>query len=122
MLRQLSLFDFADYIEKVSEKSSDTSSITNSVSEAKMTALKRFLTRRAKDAQCSVNQYRSGGSDNKIYWRVSWRDGNRIKHIHISGGNIYSKLANYRARKLQEMIDRGAELREVIAAVQTYRG
>ena len=45
-----------------------------------------------------------------------------MKHVHIPGGNVNSTLATYRAKELQEMIDRGAKLNEVLAAITDYRG
>ena len=107
----------------VSEETSDSSSLTNSVSEAKMKALQRFCQVSSPDdnKQCSVNVYQSGGSHYKRYFRLSYRKENKIKHLHIPGGNIYSPLAQYRAKQLREMIDRGAELGELIAAIETYR-
>ena len=58
----------------------------------------------------------------KQYFRISWREGKKMRHEHIPGGNINAPLAQYRAKKLQTMCDRGAELAEIIAAVETYRG
>jgi hypothetical protein len=67
-----------------------------------------------------VNQYRVKRTEN-MYYRLSWRDGKKMKHIHIRGGNTYSELATKRANKIQSMIDRGAELWEITAAARTYR-
>ncbi len=58
---------------------------------------------------------------NNLYYRLSYRRRHKMKHLHIPGGNIRSRLAQYRAKKIKELIDRGAELEEVIALVQTYR-
>ena len=69
--------------------------------------------------RCSVNEY-SPGKKKQTYYRLSWRDGKRIKHLHIRGGNVNSKLAQERADSLRQMIARGAELEEIIAAVETY--
>lgn len=105
----------------VTEKDSEKVSVTNSVTETKIKYLERFC-RRDNDPTPHVEEYQSGRRSKQTYFRVSWRDGYRIKHYHIPGGNINSELAVYRAKKIQQMIDRGAELGEVIAAVKTYRG
>lgn len=93
-------------------------SLTDPVSERKRQAISRFLAR-AKDHEACVNKYRPGGRKQE-YFRVSVRQGKSVKHFHIRGGNVNSKLAQYRAEQLQDMIDRGAELGEIIAAVETY--
>jgi hypothetical protein len=113
MNEQLSLFDPTD-----SEQ--NFSSLSNSDSEQKMRAIQRFLNSGKEKTEYSVNTYRPGGKKH-FYYRLSYRDGKKMKHLHIPGGNINSDLANYRADKLRTMIARGAELDEVIAAVRTYQ-
>ncbi len=110
MYSQLSLLD--------SEQQS--SSISNFDSEQKNRAINRFLGGSIRDVEFSVNTYKPGRKKNE-YFRLSWREGNRMKHLHIPGGSTRSELANYRADYLRGMISRGAELGEAIAAVKTYR-
>ncbi len=97
----------------------ETESITESVIDQKRAIIQRYLDRAATEAQCSVNEYQKSRSKKK-YFRLSWREGKKTKHLHVPGGNVNAILAQYRARKLRELIDRGAKLEEVIAAVQTY--
>lgn len=111
MSHQLSLFD------AVSD--SDLVSITESVSEHKQAAIQRFLNRAETEHIACVTKYKPGKRKSE-YYRLSYRQGKKIKHIHIRGGSTIAELAIYRANKLQAMIDRGAELAEVIAAVQTF--
>ena len=115
MSQQLSLFN------AVSD--SDRVSITENVSDTqilKQQAIQRYLDSQEKDYQCCVTKY-SPGRRKTEYYRLSYRiSKRRIKHIHICGGSIIAELATYRAKKLQAMIDRGAELEEVIAAVRTF--
>lgn len=56
------------------------------------------------------------------YYRVSYRDGTRTKHIHVPGGNIRSDLVNYRAQKIQAMIDRGASISKIRSLIKSYSG
>lgn len=102
---------------------SDRVSLTDSVSERKKAAIDRFLNRAEKDPIACVNTYSPGGR-NRQYYRLSYRQTRtrKVKHIHIKGGSTIAELATYRAKKLQELIDRGAELAEVIAAVRTFNG
>lgn len=111
MSKQLSLF------ESVSENKSV--SITDSVSEAKRQAIQRFLNSGDRDPICSVNTYSVSGSKNR-YYRLSYRAGKKVVHIHIKGGNVRANLATNRAKKLQGMIDRGAALDEILAAVKDF--
>jgi hypothetical protein len=115
MSEQLCLFDAVSDNERAS--------LTNSVSDAqikKQQAIQKYLDRADKEAIACVSKY-SPGRRKTEYYRLSYRiDRNRVKHIHIKGGSTIAELANYRAKKLQAMIDRGAELSEVLAAVATF--
>ncbi len=110
---QLSLFDAVEDSSKVSS--------TSHVEDTKIQAIQRFL-HRPEDLEpvASVGTYTPNGRNTK-YFRLQYRQGSKVKCIHIPGGNINSQLAQYRAKQLQQLIDRGAELAEILAAVQTYR-
>jgi len=116
MNQQLTIFDVLGVDIEPKKSSISTSDI-----EPKSQALYRFLGQAAKKVECSVNEYESSKCPKRFYFRVSWRQG-KMKHLHIPGGSTLSQLAQYRAAKLREMIERGAELGEIIAAVETYRG
>jgi hypothetical protein len=88
-------------------------------SDAKKQAIQRFLSKGKKDPSVSVNKY-SPGRRSTEYYRVSFEWLGKKKHIHLKGGNTRSKLAIYRAEQLTQLIERGAELEEVIAAVSTF--
>ena len=45
----------------------------------------------------------------------------KVRCIHIPGGNIHSQLAKERAEKLQAMIDRGADLSELLNTISEFR-
>ena len=111
MSHQLSLFH--------ADSDKDSVSISKSDSDAKRQAIQRFLNSGQKEPIACVTKYKPGHRKTE-YYRLSYRFGRKMKHIHIRGGSTISELATYRANKLQAMIDRGAELAEVIAAVQTF--
>ncbi len=116
MDQQLSLFNAVSDSDRVSI----TFSVSDTLTVAKQEAIQRYLDLGEKDYQCCVTKY-SPGRRSTEYYRLSYRiSKRRIKHIHICGGSIISELAQFRAKKLQAMIDRGAELEEVIAAVITF--
>ncbi len=110
MDKQLSIFDVDD------EKSVSS---TNAVEDAKMAAIQRYLDRATADPVACVSEYSPSRRKQK-YFRLCYRRYGKVRCHHIPGGNVNSKLAQYRARKLRELIARGAELDEVIAQVQTY--
>ena len=111
MTEQLSLFNH--------RSDTDDLSLQNSRSDAKRQAIQRFLNQRKTEPSFSINKY-SPGRRNAEYYRLSFEWNGKKKHIHIRGGSTRSELANYRVAELQAMVDRGAELAEVIAAVQTF--
>ncbi len=112
MNQQLTIYDAISDTE--------SASLMNPISDAQTQALQRFL-EKGKDPIVCVNTY-SPGRRKREYYRLSYFHNGKTKHLHIPGGNTLAKLAQYRAKKLQELIDRGAELGEIIAAVETYRG
>ena len=111
MSRQLSLFSDSD---------TKSVSLSKSDSERKHQAIQRFLDSGKLETVACVNTY-SPGRRTTEYFRLSYRVGRKMKHLHIPGGSTIAELARYRARKLTELIDRGAELAEVLALVKTYR-
>ncbi len=58
----------------------------------------------------------------ETYYRVSYKEGTRTKHIHVPGGNIRSDLVQYRAQKIQGMIDRGNSVSKIITLINSYKG
>ena len=111
MNEQMSLFSDVEDSQNVSS--------TFRVEEAKRRAIQRYLDRAQAEPSASVSTYKPNGRKTE-YFRLVYRIGKKVRAIHIRGGNVRSKLARYRANKLQQMIDRGAELSEVIAAVETF--
>ena len=112
MNQQLTIFD------AISDKGS--ASLMNPISDTQTQALQRFL-EKGKDPIVCVNIY-SPGRRKTEYYRLSYFQDGKTKHLHIPGGNTRARLAQYRAKELQKLIDRGAQLGEIIAAVETYRG
>ncbi len=99
---------------------SDQASSTEVVEDDKRRAIQRFLDRAEQlEPKASVGKYSPNGR--KIeYFRLLYRVGKKVKAIHIRGGNTSARLANYRAKKLQDMIDRGAELAEVLEQLADF--
>lgn len=106
----------------VTDSTDKNMSLTDDVSD-KLVSIQRFLNRGKNDslsvAQPHVNQYSPGRRDT-FYYRLSWRDGKRTKHLHIRGGNVYSQLATERAEQIKQMIDRGLELEKIIVSVKSF--
>lgn len=112
MAEQLSLFN------GVSD--TDSLSLTQSVSERKHQALQRFLDKGQKENDVCIGTY-SPGKRKTRYFRLSYRVNRKVKHIHIPGGSTSSKLACYRAKRLQQLIDRGAEVAEIKSMLADFK-
>ena len=87
------------------------------VSDAKKSANQYFQ----KNTQPVVNTY-CPGKRNVKYYRLSYRLGTKTKHLHIPGGNINCKLVQWRAKKIQTMIDNGVSLTTIITVIINYKG
>ena len=88
----------------------------------KQQAIQRYLEKaEVKDPVAHVERYSPGGR-NTEYYRLAYRRGKKMVRIHIKGGSTISELANYRRDQLQKLIDRGAELAEILAQLTTFNG
>ncbi|MEY3400724.1 MAG: hypothetical protein RLZZ86_327 [Cyanobacteriota bacterium] len=56
-----------------------------------------------------------------FYYRYSYRDGQRIKHIHIPGGNTNSEVVQERVKKLREEIARGMNPLEIKSLIASFK-
>lgn len=111
--KQLTIFD-------IEQDSCSIADIDSELKTAKFRAIQRYLNRGKRETIAVVNKYKAGNRHNYHYFRLSYRVGSKMRHIHINGGNTLAELAQYRARKIQQMIDRGAALEEVIAATKDF--
>ena len=71
----------------------------------------------------SINFYRAGVSSRsqQQYARLSYRQGNRVKHVHIPGGNVTSSLMRKRLALLDWSKKMGAPLSEVLRIIGTWK-
>ena len=113
--RQLSILAVPD------TRSLSGTDVVHDAKIAKQQALERYLDRANKDPVPHIETYNPGRRNTK-YYRLTFRQGKKVKRIHIKGGSTISKLANYRAKILQAMIDRGAEFEEILAQLATFNG
>ncbi len=114
MLKQLSL-DLGSIAESAIERS-----LSDVDSEPKIRSLFRFLNRTVENSKGGVGTYSPGGKK-AIYFRFSYRDGKRMKHKHIPGGNIYSQLAFKRAREIQGMTEADISTHEILNKINSFR-
>ena len=112
MDEQLSLFPDASDNKSVSLAEND--------SDAKSKAIQRFLTQGHDSPIAHVNTY-SPGRRQAEYYRLSFRVGTRMKHVHIPGGSTSANLAQVRVKRLLTMINFGADLEELLAAIADWR-
>ncbi|MGL5924052.1 hypothetical protein [Chroococcidiopsis sp.] len=115
MSYQLTIYDALPGSDK------DHASLPNARSDAKKQAIQRYLNSGKTEPTICVNKY-SPGRRSTQYYRLSYLWRGKKKHIHLRGGSTISELANYRALQLQALIDRGAELAEVLAMATNFNG
>jgi hypothetical protein len=72
-----------------------------------------------KPQSCTLGTYSPYGVRQK-YFRLSYKLGKKTKHIHICGGSITNPLAQFRAKKIQRLIDKGSDRAEIIAMVKSF--
>ena len=111
--KQLTIFDAVGDSDQVSP--------TKPVGDTENQALERYLGRAKVEFTVCVKNYKPNGRKTE-YFRLDYRVGKKVKSIHICGGNVHAPLAQERAKEIRLMTDRGAQLEEIIAAVEAYRG
>lgn len=72
--------------------------------------------------ELAVSEYTPGGTagKTKTYFRFSYKEKNRTRHIHIKGGNSESKLAIERKEKIESWILQSLPLVEIIRRIKAW--
>ncbi|MEH2279236.1 MAG: hypothetical protein V7K40_31735 [Nostoc sp.] len=55
------------------------------------------------------------------YYRYCWKTGTKIKHRHISGGNVRSRLAKFRKQQVEIAIASGRSPSEIDLLIHSWR-
>jgi hypothetical protein len=55
------------------------------------------------------------------YFRFSYRDGKRMRHLHIPGGNTRNPEAIERAKRVMAFIDKGATPSQVRSLIESWQ-
>ena len=67
----------------------------------------------------TVNLY-FPGRRNTPYYRFSYRNGRRTKHVHIRGGNYANPAARANADTIRDMVKRRAALDQILAQIAKF--
>ncbi len=110
------LFEQLSFEQLLIFPGSDAASVTKNVS---LPAPSSDAKTQTTTAFAWINKY-SPGRRVTQYYRLSYNWYGKKKHKHIPGGNVNSSVATGRANKLQMMIDRGADLAELLAAIADF--
>ncbi|TAF90508.1 MAG: hypothetical protein EAZ49_08320 [Oscillatoriales cyanobacterium] len=63
----------------------------------------------------AISTYRPRGTARSgEYFRFSYRDGSRMRHIHIRGGNTDSPIAQARVEEVRSLLAAGAKSAEIV--------
>jgi len=124
---QLTLFSENSYVVEPSRFSSaviKNDSLSNKCTDSISTS--KYSNHVDSESKCTnhgvINIYSSGGTSRgkKKYYRYSWREKNRMIHIHIPGGNIDSISAKKRAALVQCEIDNGRSPVEIVEFIKSF--
>lgn len=74
------------------------------------------------DSLTGVNVYKAKGTarGDRKYFRYSYKEGGKTKHVHIGGGNINCAVAQIRAQKVREAIAEGKSPQAIIALIRQF--
>ena len=125
-MQQLELFPVEDdyFLSSTVNFRSNKVSSTNFVEDGKSITEKKVKpvedTIRQASSTASISTYSPSRRKTK-YFRLVYRDATKVKAVHIPGGNINSLTAIRRAEKLQDMINYGASIQELLSVLANYR-
>ena len=112
--QQIELFDFPQ------SQSDINSELTEVVSDSQVEINPELLQQlKPTPPPGNVNEYYPG-KRNQSYYRFSYRNGKRVKHVHIRGGNSQSIAGQKNAQKIREMIARGYSLAEILKTIAKF--
>ena len=124
-MKQLELFSVEKSTSDVSYLDDDlcTDSLTDLkyhysvVSESKCTTEKLVS-----ESSGTINTYCAAGKarGHNQYFRYSWRDGNRVRHRHIPGGNIDSLTAQKRVAMILLEIGVGRSPEYILEMIKSF--
>jgi len=68
----------------------------------------------------AVNQYSPKGTARGgfAYFRFSYKEGSRVLHVHIKGGNVRSSLAQARAALVRDAAREGKSNSEIVRTIK----
>ncbi len=83
---------------------------------------KKLFDNKNKLTELAVSEYSPGGTASKgnIYYRFSYRERKRTKHIHIKGGNISNPLAIKRKGLVEAWIREDVPLEKIIQWIKEW--
>ena len=71
----------------------------------------------------AISTYRPRGTARSgEYFRFSYRDGSRMRHVHIPGGNTDSEIAQARLKEVRSALLAGMSPVQVVAVIHSWRG
>ncbi|WP_038298060.1 hypothetical protein [[Scytonema hofmanni] UTEX B 1581] len=75
------------------------------------------------DSLTAINIYKAKGTarGDRKYFRYSYKEAGRTKHLHIGGGNIHSVVARYRVQLVRDALARGQSPNEIKQLIRQLR-
>jgi hypothetical protein len=75
------------------------------------------------DSLTAINIYEAKGTARgyRKYFRYSYKEAGKVKHLHIGGGNIHSVVAQSRMQLVRDALARGQSRNEIIALIRQLK-
>ncbi|MGK7942354.1 MAG: hypothetical protein AB4062_19780, partial [Crocosphaera sp.] len=72
--------------------------------------------------ELAVSEYKPGGTagKNNKYYRFSYKEKGKVKHIHIKGGNTCNKIAIERKEQVERWILRHIPPHEIVKRIKQW--
>jgi hypothetical protein len=75
------------------------------------------------DSLTAINIYKAKGTarGDRKYFRYSYKEAGKVKHLHIGGGNIHSVVAQYWMQLVRDALARGQSPNEIKQLIRQLR-
>ncbi len=75
------------------------------------------------DSLTAINIYKAKGTarGDRKYFRYSYKEAGKVKHLHIGGGNIHSVVAQSRIQLVRDAILKGQSPNEIKQLIRQFR-
>jgi len=102
---------------------SDVTSENDSLTFKDISVTESLVLNNTNDSLTAINIYKAKGTarGDRKYFRYSYKEAGKVKHLHIGGGNIHSVVARSRMQLVRDALARGQSSNQIKQLIRQLR-